>query len=84
MFSFGGDSDNEDDSNTFSEHGGLAMPADDEHDEDGDSTMHWEAQILGAMSCTRLAHRVSGNSRAMFHISLHLAFHSRHTVFYPH
>ena len=45
MFSFGGDSDNEDDSNTFSEHGGLAMPADDEHDEDGDSTMNWEAQI---------------------------------------
>lgn len=45
MFSFGGDSDNEDDSNAFSEHGGLAMPADDEHDEDGDSTMNWEAQI---------------------------------------
>lgn len=49
MFSFGGESDNEDDAHTFSEHGGLAMPADsmDEQDEDddGDSAMNWEAQI---------------------------------------
>ncbi|EYE93182.1 uncharacterized protein EURHEDRAFT_404631 [Aspergillus ruber CBS 135680] len=49
MFSFGGESDNEDDAQTFSEHGGLAMPADsmDEQDEDddGDSVMNWEAQI---------------------------------------
>lgn len=49
MFPFGGESDNEDDAHAFSEHGGLAMPADsmDEQDEDddGDSAMNWEAQI---------------------------------------
>lgn len=48
MFSFGGDSDNEDDAHGFSEHGGLAMPADildEDEDEDGDSGMNWEAQI---------------------------------------
>lgn len=48
MFSLGGDSDNEDDGHGFSEHGGLAMPADildEDEDEDGDSGMNWEAQI---------------------------------------
>lgn len=45
MFSFGGDSDNDDDTNNLSELGGLAMPADEDDDDGADLGMNWEAQI---------------------------------------
>lgn len=51
MFTFGGDSDNEDeDNNFFSESAGLSMPADFPVDEMADlgSGMHWDAQLPGS------------------------------------
>lgn len=51
MFTFGGDSDNEDEENNFfSESAGLSMPADFPVDEMTDlgSGMHWDAQLPGS------------------------------------
>lgn len=69
MFSFGGDSDNEDDGPGYSETGGLAMPADvadEEDDAGGDSGMNWEAQIPDSFhSLPGFGAHVNGHRRHM-------------------